>query len=139
MNFGQEPYDSYQNPADFDAKVPFYMTYPMKNVFLEEAEYERDCLRLREMYPGDARQIQRLVSRECDKMEYEGSMMFDEYPDRFMIRLLCRKIFREFSEEASGEEPGAKADETLFQLTEVLLLQEMYCRRCRHHRCRRWF
>ena len=48
------------------------MTYPMRNSFLEEAEYDRDCRRLQEMYPRDARRIQELVSRECDKMEHEG-------------------------------------------------------------------
>ena len=139
MNFGHEYYDIYQNPEVSDNKVPFYMTYPMKNAFLEEAEYENDCRRLQEMYPRDAKRIQSLVSRECDKMEYEGSMMFDEYPDRFMIRLICRNIYRELQGEESEEMSGMNQDDTLFQLIEVMLMQEMYRRRCRYHRCRRWY
>lgn len=139
MDFGQEFYDIYGKPTAVDNKAPFYMTYPMKNAFLEEAEYEKDCRRLQEMYPKDARRIQALVARECDKMEYEGSMMFDEYPDRFMLRLICRNIYRELQENGEEELAGMDRDDTLFQLIEVMLMQEMYRRRCRYHRCRRWY
>ncbi len=139
MDFGQEFYDIYGKPAAPDNKAPFYMTYPMKNAFLEEAEYEKDCRRLQEMYPRDAKRVQALVSRECDKMEYEGSMMFDEYPDRFMLRLICRNIYRELQEAQEEELAGMDRDNSLFQLIEVMLMQEMYRRRCRYRRCRRWY
>lgn len=141
MNFGQEYYDNVYGrmPASSEEKIPFYMTYPMKNAFLEEAEYERDCQRLQEMYPKDARKIQALVSEECDKMEYEGSMMFDEYPDRFMIRMICRNIYRDYLENTSDELTGADFNEPICQMIEVMLMQEMYRRRCRYHRCRRWY
>ena len=139
MDLGQEYYDMFGRPNDSENKMPFYMTYPMKNTFLEEAEYEADCRRLQEMYPKDARRIQKLVSGECDKMEYEGSMMFDEYPDRFMLRLLCRNIYRELNRGDGGELAEMKHDDTLFQMIEVMLMQEMYRRRCRYHRCRRWY
>ena len=52
MDFGQEYYDMFGGQGG--EKVPFYMTYPMRNTFLEEAEYDRDCRRLQEMYPKDA-------------------------------------------------------------------------------------
>ena len=32
-------------------KIPFYMAYPMQDVYLSEIEYERDRERLKEMYP----------------------------------------------------------------------------------------
>ena len=128
-----------ENRQPLTTKLLFYMTYPMKNAFLEEAEYENDCRRLQEMYPKDAKRIQALVSRECDKMEYDGSMMFDEYPDRFMIRLICRNIYRELQEGQEEELTGMNRDNTLSQLIEVMLMQEMYRRRCRYHRCRRWY
>lgn len=139
MDFGQEYYDMFGKPVSPDARTPFYMTYPMKNAFVEEAEYEKDCRRLQEMYPRRAKRIQNLVSRECDKMEYEGSMMFDEYPDRFMLRLLCRNIYRELEQKGDEELFEMNHDDTLFQLIEVMLMQEMYRRRCRYHRCRRWY
>ena len=75
MNFGQERYSWMEQDPYTGDKMPFYMTYPMQNTLFEETEYEKDCRRMQELYPRDARQIQSLVDRECDRMEYEGSMM----------------------------------------------------------------
>ena len=36
---------------------PFYMAYPMVDVYLSEIEYERDRERLKEMYPKEAKRI----------------------------------------------------------------------------------
>ena len=94
MNFGQERYSWMEQDPYTGDKMPFYMTYPMQNTLFEETEYEKDCRRMQELYPRDARQIQSLVDRECDRMEYEGSMMYDRYPDRLMLEMLCRKIYR---------------------------------------------
>ncbi len=147
MDFGQEYYDMFGRQTG--EKIPFYMTYPMRNSFLEEAEYDRDCRRLQEMYPKDARKIQELVSRECDRMEHEGSMMFDEYPDRLLFRMLCRRIYRELLQkeednrlqepEMSQSSAGTDRNQPFMQMIEVMLLQEMYRRRCRYRRCRRWY
>ncbi|MCD8366258.1 MAG: hypothetical protein LUC83_10740 [Clostridiales bacterium] len=120
-------------------KVPFYMAYPMRNAFLDEEEYERDCRRLQRMYPQDARRIQAVVERECDKMEHEGSMMFDEYPDRLLVRLLCRSIYRELCDSDGGGDRAPDRNDPFLQLIEVMLMQEIYRRRCRYRRCRRWY
>ena len=85
---------SVENRETYNGKTPFYMTYPMQNIFLEEMEYERDMERLKRLYPEEVRQIQELVEDECDKMEYEGSMMFDETPDRLMLRQICDRIYQ---------------------------------------------
>ena len=66
-------------------KVPFYMSYPMQNLYLTEMEYEKDMDRMKELYPRDVSRIMDVIEDECDKMEYEGSLMFDEYPDRLML------------------------------------------------------
>lgn len=164
-------------------KMPFYMTYPMQNVFLDEMEYERDMERMKRMYPQEVRAIQECVEDECDKMEYEGSMMFDEHPDRLTLRQICSRICQKVAEPvdfeaeqyedgsmemeelkmvrsgrpshgASGHSPygasgrppygshqGARHrwDSGLQNLVEVMLYNEMYQRRCRHRRCRRWW
>lgn len=121
-----------------DARLPFYMSYPAVHTFLEEEEYEKDSRKLQEMYPKDAKDVQVLVEDVCDRMEYEGSMMFDEYPDRCYLKLICRQIYRELT---SQEELQGMAFEKdgLYQLIEVMLFQEMFRRRCRHRRCRRWY
>lgn len=139
MNFGQERYSWMEQDPYTGDKMPFYMTYPMQNTLFEETEYEKDCRRMQELYPRDARQIQSLVDRECDRMEYEGSMMYDRYPDRLMLEMLCRKIYRELNSDHIDEEGRLQLEERYFHLIQVMLMQEMYRRRCRHYRCRRWY
>ena len=139
MSFGQERYPWVEQDPYAREKMPFYMTYPMQNTMFEETEYEKDCRRLQEMYPRDVRNIQKLVDRECDRMEYEGSMMFDRYPDRLMMELICRRIYRELNPQDVEEDGKLNPEERYFQLIQVMLMQEMYRRRCRHYRCRRWY
>ena len=139
MNFGQERFQWLEQDPYTREKMPFYMTYPMQNTVFEETEYEKDCKRLQEMYPRDARRIQSMVDEECDRMEYEGSMMFDRYPDRLMMEMICRRIYRELRSEDVEEDGRLHVDEKYFMLVQVMLMQEMYRRRCRHYRCRRWY
>ena len=158
------------------SKMPFYMAYPMQSVYMEELEYERDMRKLKDMYPKEVRSIQTMVEDECDKMEYEGSLMFDEYPDRLMLEMVVDRICQRIS----GEETDVTAEQywggmqppppghrpppppppghrppppppghrpppppgqnnPLRSLVGVILNNEMYRRRCRHRRCRRWW
>ena len=117
-------------------KIPFYMAYPMQDVYLSEIEYERDRERLKEMYPKEAKRIQRVVEEECDKMEYDGSLMFDEYPDKYMIYHLSCKIRESMEPEISTQ---AIREDFLDELIQVMLCQEISRRRCRRYRCRRYF
>ena len=139
-------------------KIPFYMAYPMQDVYLSEIEYERDRERLKEMYPKEAKRIQRVVEEECDKMEYDGSLMFDEYPDRVMVQKLCDDIYNKVYDNTTAEveteqykdrrpgggfppppPPPPRRDLGGRDLIEILLFDEMFRRRCRHNRCRRFW
>lgn len=77
-------------------KTPFYMTYPMQNLYLAEMEYEKDMERMKELYPREVRQLQEMVERRCDEMEYEGSRMYDENPDRYMLEQEAQRLLEEF-------------------------------------------
>ena len=141
---------------------PFYVPYPMQmqSNYLSDMEYEKDLERIKELYPQEAKEIQRYVEEECDRMEYEGSMMYDEYPDKVMLRKICQNIMDRIqqdqstqeieSSECCGEEemargprpprrPRSPRGDGLSDLIEVLLYNEMYKRRCRHRRCNRWW
>ena len=74
-------------------KMPFYMAYPIQTVYMEELEYARDMQKLKDMYSKEVREIQELVEDECDKMEYDGSLMFDETPDQLMLRQITDRIY----------------------------------------------
>ncbi len=77
-------------------KMPFYMTYPMQNLYLTEMEYEKDMERMKELYPREVLQLQQMVERRCDEMEYEGSRMYDENPDRYMLEREAQRLLEEF-------------------------------------------
>lgn len=158
MDYNQDQFFRTQFEAP---KMPFYMSYPMQNLYLTEMEYEKDMDRMKELYPGDVKQILEYVEDECDKMEYEGSLMFDEYPDRLMLEMVVDRIYQRMS--SSGEETDVEAEQYwggmqpaprtghrmppprsgqkdhLRNLIGVILNNEMYRRRCRHRRCRRWW
>lgn len=79
------------------------------DVFAEEKELFEDARRLQRFYPKTALQIQQYVEEECDKMEYDGSMMFDEYPDRITIYRLTEKIADQvYQQNAVQEEKSAE-------------------------------
>lgn len=201
MDYKQEQFMRMQQ-YQYAPHMPFYMSYPIQNVYMTEMEYERDMERMKELYPEEAKRIQKLVEEECDKMEYEGSMMFDEYPDRVTLKVICERIYQLASqpqEQAEAELAAEQAEPVdyrwnhggppgsgwpgpgrppgppppgwppgppspgwppgpppgrppgpppgrppshnpgLGNLIEVLLYNEMYKRRCRHNRCRRWW
>ena len=127
-------------------RMPFYMSYPMQNLYLTEMEYEKDMDRMKELYPKEVKQITELVDEECDKMEYEGSLMFDEYPDKTMLSLVSKRITDKIAQDSEKDEVetseccgGSRRGGGLSDLVEVLLYNEMYRRRCRHRRCNRWW
>lgn len=45
-------------------------------------------------YPESMKRLQTYVAAECDKMDYKGSPMYDEYPDRVMMNQMCDSICR---------------------------------------------
>ena len=158
MDYRYQPF-SYMQQMDVN-RMPFYMSYPMQNLYLTEMEYEKDMDRMRELYPREVKRILDAVEEECDKMEYEGSLMFDEYPDRFMLEQIVERIYDkmkmpeetiEASQRGMGSfgpppfnpppppPPGYGPRDDLRSLIGVLLNHEMYRRRCRHRRCNRWW
>lgn len=196
------------NRETYNGKTPFYMTYPMQNLYLAEMEYEKDMERMKELYPKEINELQQMVERRADQMEYEGSRIYDENPDKEMLREEAQRIYEEFlrwlERQQWGQQPppmqppgpqpmplmprpemqmpqqmpgqngrfmlnppsewgemvlpnnssnleGAEltGQQTQFRrrcdnpwlcnLTEVLFNNEIYRRRCRNRRCRRWW
>lgn len=120
----------------FDKYYPFYSTYGSPMLYEGERAQEREFSLLKSYYPDMARKIQEKVEAECQLMDYEGSRLYDEYPDPLMLRQFCAGIRREMEGEARAQElSGGFFDE----LVEVLVYQEISRRRCRRQRCRKYF
>ena len=131
---------------DYNRRIlPFYMTYPgigadLTGGYQSEDTVIRDLEYLQQLYPDDAKRYQARISQILDKMDYEGSMIYDEYPDKFQLYNLADNILlilKREDEEAAiirGEEINPRdADkwEWLTDLIRVLLFYEIYRRRHR--------
>ena len=111
---------------------PVYPANMYPQAYLDEMQNERDMKKMKELYPEVAKDVLSVVEDECDQMEYDGSMMFDEYPDeeeddRDQAMVMQQEVYRRY--------PPRK--NWLGDIIEVLLYQEMYRRRCRRRSCRR--
>ena len=132
MDYNQDIFFKMQQ-QQMPGKQPFYMTNPIQNLYMTELEYQRDLDRMKEMYPMEIRKVQELVEEECDKMEYEGSLMFDEYPDRLSLLRKSQEVWEQAQKRENFGE-NSPDWEQIRDLTGVLLLQEMLVRRKKKRR-----
>ena len=77
---------------------------------------------LRGIYPSAAKRKQVLAEEACDLLEYPGSPMYDEYPDREFLYRELLKVRERHPEETMG---GTEEQDLL----QVLFANEIYRRR----------
>ena len=123
--------------------LPFYMTYPLPMYYQEEDTVIRDLEYLQQMYPTEAKKYQKMIASILDKLDYEGSLIYDEYPDRWQLYKLSMEILERIKREerySSGESventEDAKSEkwEWISDMIQILLFYEIYKRR--HNRGR---
>ena len=113
--------------------LPFYMTYPLPMYYQEEDSIIRDLEYLQQMYPSEAKKYQKVIAGILDKLDYEGSMIYDEYPDKWQLYKLSRDILdrikRAEEKDAPEVEIPAEKWEWIGDLVQILLFYEIYKRR----------
>lgn len=115
--------------------LPFYMTYPTSLTQTDENRMMQDLEYFQQLYPDGARLLQREIRKVIDIMDYEGSLIYDEYPDRFAMQKLTRdiiaKIKLQFNEEMenAGELERMLRYENIEDYVYVLVLHEVWRRR----------
>ena len=119
---------------EFDRRIlPYYLTYPGPYGTRREDTVIRDMEYLQQLYPLEVRRYQRRVAEILDRMDYEGSMIYDEYPDRFSLERLAKGIITilQNEEKAAAPENPTSAEKWLWlqDLILVLLYNEVYKRR----------
>lgn len=110
-------------------QMPFPLMYPYPDLYMSEMETDRDLQYLQQMYPADAKRMQKRVEEECDKLEYEGSMMYDEYPDRVSMLLICDRIADAIATEEAEREAVKEAEQIDAQMPEENEMGAMQVRR----------
>lgn len=109
------------NEGGWKGPLPFYMTYPDYYGPVREAQLLQDLEYLQQLYPNDVKRYQKRIAEILDKADYEGSMIYDEYPDRYSLQALAgsmRKVLEREEEKAPEE-----------NMIQVLLFNEVYKRR----------
>lgn len=102
----------------------------MQVIFLKRGmleEERRDRLYFRGFYPENLGIIQDTIEEACDKLEYEGSILFDEYPDKNRLLQLLRRIMVD-------AEAAIKAEGVTERIVEIMLIHEVIRRRIRWRR-----
>lgn len=101
--------------------LPFYMTYPMPLFYQEQDTVTRDLEYLQEMYPLEAKKCQKVIAEILDRLDYEGSMIYDEYPDKWQIYRLTQIVVDKLKESGDAE--------PVTDFVQVLLCYEIYKKR----------
>lgn len=99
--------------------------------FTARESEKRDMEYMKTLYSKQMRIIQDEIEDKCDRLEYDGSMMFDEYPDRLMLSIKCKEVIDKCKEDDNKK--------WIDDIVPILFYGEMYRRRCRRRNCRRFY
>lgn len=122
---------------DISAPMPSSGANPIPGVYWEQEEdFIKDLEYLQQMYPVEAKNYQRIIAAVLDKIDYEGSFIYDEYPDKVQLYRLGQNIISIIRLDKTGretQEGEIPIDETQWKWIEdyilVLLYYEIYKRR----------
>ena len=103
--------------------------------FDDERIERMDFEYMKSLYPDIPKRILPYIEEECDRMEYENSMVYDEYPDKLQLGLMCGRACKNIEKNEKGIDKEEMRN--LRDLVEVMLYQELYKRRSDNRRRRR--
>lgn len=97
---------------------------------VDDTLMEQDYDRLRALAPLSLRPVYDEIEDVCDRLEYEGSFLYDESPDKTTLLSLADRIHQNLEK----QETSCEKD-----LIQTLLLDEILYRRCRYYRKKKMF
>ena len=118
--------------------LPFYMAYPLPMYYQEEDTVTRDLEYLQQMYPSEAKRYQKIIAEILNQIDYEGSCIYDEYPDKWQLYRLTQTVMDKIKrmEYAEAEKQGGtdeKSWDGIEEFVQVLLYYEIYKKRHVNH------
>ncbi len=116
-----------QNP------LPYYMAYPLPLQYDNQKIERRDIEYMKSMYPMLAKELLMYVEAEVDRLDYEGSVIYDEYPDQLQIYLLSGRIYDKVKDTRTEDEKLVR------DMIQLLVFQEILQRRQQQRRDKRYF
>lgn len=114
----------------FQEPSMFHETYPLDPFFEYVKRMEKEQKLLFSYLPKEYGRMQKRVEKVCDRMEYQGSRMYEDCPDGNVIHQISKKILEDLREEKdpfwNQERDGYQED-----LICCFLCNEIFRRRCR--------
>jgi len=95
----------------------------------EDGQEQRDLEYWQQLYPAQTRQVQREVERQVDLADYDGSVIYDEYPDRIAMARLCEAVYRALMQtdaqnEMRGYPLGMPSDSSEYPVPDIMPEEE---------------
>lgn len=90
---------------------PYMMQMDMADQEEWEQGEQRDLEYWRQMYPEKIRRIQDYVTEQCDRVDYDDSFIYDEYPDPVAVRNMCSKIQERLKEDKMFQEDWSETED----------------------------
>ena len=118
-----------------DNILPFYMIYPLPLGVQEEEAMIRDLEYMQQLYPADAKKYQKRIAAVLGKIDYDGSLIYDEDPCRWQMFKLCQSVVAILRREAGDEREEISEEKWAWieEMVQILLYYEVYKRR---HTCK---
>lgn len=112
------------------SRFPMYCEkYPVYNLSKHNSANNIDIEYLNTLYPREIAELKYLVEQECDRLDYPGSMIYDECPDKVMVMKTCNDIC---AIAGCNCQYGRKCSDKshLRDVVYILFTNEIYRRRC---------
>lgn len=122
--------DRYNSSGNMTNLPPYRREYPVYNLSRRNSMLKQDIEYLNTLYPNEINELKQLVINECDRMDYKGSMIYDECPDKIMFSKKCNDIC---SLAGCNCKYAKKCNDKGFlkDIISVMLAEEMFKRRDR--------
>ena len=115
--------------------IPFYMAYPLPLYYEDEQGVVKDMEYLQSQHSPEIRSLQREIMEVINLLDYEGSMIYDEYPDRISLYKLAADITdsiirdENIMEKTDANETDKMNKEHIGVIVQILLYYEIHNRR----------
>lgn len=97
---------------------------------VDESLIDKDYSYFKKVCPFFVSQISDWIEDECDRLEYEGSFLYDQYPDKTTILKMTDRLADKLPSDITISPK---------EMIQALLCDEIFYRRCRYYRKKKQF
>lgn len=98
---------------DYHLLNSYYNANPLPYIYENEDRMLKDMEYLQQMYPMAAKKYQKKVSEILDRIDYIGSMIYDEYPDQMSLYNLAHSITETIRKEEQNKNFSENFEKTI--------------------------